>query len=449
MPKGISINIGVGQLNDDSYQLNFTDTFNNLKSASWDAKSMTDLAVNSDPSFDQLGSPYNNPKASDMINIIKAQENNLVKGDLLLLTFSGHGMKMPWDQVKGEIAGQPIPKDVAWCFHDGPLLDVELTEALSVFKEGVRILIVSDSCHSGSIVDLISLGINSVLAEKLKKENFDIDLFEAAVLQENGFNFIEVDKSILKKNIDLLNRNDIKTIRENNLIDLRKESFQSQFKDFLKDSFEGNGFPPKDVNLVLKNFGRQDWNKKLYFTMTNQKLNKLIKTDNSILDNLPTFDFKNLITDKIDLDDLKTIPLIENPRSIPKFLAKEIYKQNRISYLERRDASLSRISTLSQEKVILASVIVLSACQDDEQTKGGCSELENSSYIKALLATLKNTKFDENYKIYQKGIDELFEDSIRKNCDGIRYRHTQKPKLTPFNADKGNHPFISQKPFQI
>ncbi|QPI72243.1 caspase family protein [Sphingobium sp. Cam5-1] len=47
---------------------------------------------------------------------------------------------------------EPDGLDETWCLYDGQLIDDELSYALSAFKAGVRIIVVSDSCHSGSVV---------------------------------------------------------------------------------------------------------------------------------------------------------------------------------------------------------------------------------------------------------------------------------------------------------
>ena len=70
----------------------------------------------------------------------------LKSGDLFVLTYSGHG-----GQVPDGNSDEPDRKDETWCLYDGQLLDDELYLALSKFRSGVRILVLSDSCHSGSV----------------------------------------------------------------------------------------------------------------------------------------------------------------------------------------------------------------------------------------------------------------------------------------------------------
>ena len=70
----------------------------------------------------------------------------LGSGGFFFLTYSGHGGQVP--DVTGEEADK---KDETWCLYDGQLIDDELYFELSRFKAGVRILVLSDSCHSGTV----------------------------------------------------------------------------------------------------------------------------------------------------------------------------------------------------------------------------------------------------------------------------------------------------------
>jgi hypothetical protein len=85
-------------------------------------------------------------------NFISKMEDlatELQAGDKLLITYSGHG-----SQIESEI-GDPNPEpdgyDETWCMFDGQLVDDELNALYGKFRKGVRIIVVSDSCHSGTI----------------------------------------------------------------------------------------------------------------------------------------------------------------------------------------------------------------------------------------------------------------------------------------------------------
>lgn len=77
---------------------------------------------------------------------IRQAAKALRKGDLFFLTYSGHGGQVP--DVSGD---EPDKNDETWCLYDGQLIDDELYLELSRFVAGVRILVLSDSCHSGSV----------------------------------------------------------------------------------------------------------------------------------------------------------------------------------------------------------------------------------------------------------------------------------------------------------
>jgi hypothetical protein len=83
---------------------------------------------------------------SNVLSGIRDAAKALKAGDFFLLTYSGHGGQVP--DVSGEEADK---QDETWCLYDGQLIDDELYFELSRFAPGVRILVLSDSCHSGTV----------------------------------------------------------------------------------------------------------------------------------------------------------------------------------------------------------------------------------------------------------------------------------------------------------
>jgi metacaspase-1 len=71
-------------------------------------------------------------------------------GDVVAITYSGHGTWVPDDD--GDEADK---RDEALCPYDiaanGPLLDDELYEMLCERERGTRVVMISDSCHSGTV----------------------------------------------------------------------------------------------------------------------------------------------------------------------------------------------------------------------------------------------------------------------------------------------------------
>jgi hypothetical protein len=74
-------------------------------------------------------------------------------GDLVVVSYSGHGGQVP--DVNGD---EPTHMDSTWVAFDRQVLDDEIHAALGSIREGVRVLLVSDSCHSGTIERAVAPG---------------------------------------------------------------------------------------------------------------------------------------------------------------------------------------------------------------------------------------------------------------------------------------------------
>jgi len=74
-------------------------------------------------------------------------------GDAVVITYSGHGTWVP----DGD-GDEPDHRDEALCPHDiaanGPIVDDELFDLFAVAAPGVRAVLISDSCHSGTLTRL-------------------------------------------------------------------------------------------------------------------------------------------------------------------------------------------------------------------------------------------------------------------------------------------------------
>lgn len=81
---------------------------------------------------------------------IKGLIHGARKGDTLLITYSGHGTWVP--DSSGD---EPDGRDEGLCPWDigkaGPLLDDDIRQMFAARAAGVRIVLLSDSCHSGSV----------------------------------------------------------------------------------------------------------------------------------------------------------------------------------------------------------------------------------------------------------------------------------------------------------
>lgn len=139
-PKGLSLHIGVNVVSADAYA-GWTGP---LAACEFDAHDMTALAR----SRGLLPTTLITPKATraNVLAALRKAARVLGAGDLFFLSFSGHG-----GQIDDTSADEDDKLDETWCLYDGQLIDDELYYELSRFAAGVRILVLSDSCHSGTV----------------------------------------------------------------------------------------------------------------------------------------------------------------------------------------------------------------------------------------------------------------------------------------------------------
>ncbi|MBT8184285.1 MAG: caspase family protein [Eudoraea sp.] len=85
--------------------------------------------------------------AEAVLKNLASSAGELESGDLFFFTYSGHGSQVRDinnDETEDEF-------DETWCLFNRQLVDDELFEAFKAFNSGVKIFMVSDSCHSGSV----------------------------------------------------------------------------------------------------------------------------------------------------------------------------------------------------------------------------------------------------------------------------------------------------------
>jgi len=134
-------------VNINEYDESFWGSGSNLTDTDIDADGMMDLLpfdFKVSRLFDSLAT-----KSAVSQSIIDLA-NKAVKGDFVLIYYSGHGMEIPTSSVN-EIGIY----DQALCLHDAPLVDNEVYNLLCRFKSGVKVLLVFDSCFSGSMYKAI------------------------------------------------------------------------------------------------------------------------------------------------------------------------------------------------------------------------------------------------------------------------------------------------------
>jgi metacaspase-1 len=141
MAKGIALTIGLDAVDPKHYG----GWAGKLQACEADAKDMAEIATARNFSVKTLLTKAATRDAVRKSIIDVAAK--AVPGDIFMLSYSGHGGQVP-DRDGDELDNE----DETWCLYDGELLDDELYELWGKFKPGVRILVFSDSCHSGTVV---------------------------------------------------------------------------------------------------------------------------------------------------------------------------------------------------------------------------------------------------------------------------------------------------------
>lgn len=139
-PKAMSLHIGLNEVSAAAYA-GWTGP---LAACEFDANDMAAIAKSKGMKSTLLLTKKGT--RANVLAALRAAAKALTAGDLFFMSYSGHGGQVP--DVSGDEADK---QDETWCLFDGQLIDDELYFELSRFKPGVRILVLSDSCHSGTV----------------------------------------------------------------------------------------------------------------------------------------------------------------------------------------------------------------------------------------------------------------------------------------------------------
>jgi len=138
-PHGVSLHVGVDRVDPEHYGGDLA-----LPSCVNDAREMERIA--NLLGYDTARLENEDATCSNLSGFMRNAALNLFAGDALFLTYSGHGSQVPNDSDDDE----PDLKDETLVLFDRMLIDDELYSLLGEFREGVRVHLVFDSCHSGT-----------------------------------------------------------------------------------------------------------------------------------------------------------------------------------------------------------------------------------------------------------------------------------------------------------
>ncbi|MBA0755598.1 hypothetical protein Gogos_020663, partial [Gossypium gossypioides] len=134
---------------------NYPNTINKLSGCVNDAKAMREMIVsrlgfdskNVELLTDEPESTYK-PTRANIMAALKKMVDTAKEGDVLLFHFSGHGIVRRIEPQQPSNEGEAIvPCDL------NPIFDVDLRQLIQQLPSGSSFTIVSDSCHSGGLID--------------------------------------------------------------------------------------------------------------------------------------------------------------------------------------------------------------------------------------------------------------------------------------------------------
>lgn len=140
-PTGVSLHLGLNAVDPRAYG----GWSGELNACENDARDMAALAL--ERGFKPTTLLTRKATRAALLKSLRSASDTLRKGDIFLLTYSGHGGQVP--DTSGDEGDDK--QDETWCLYDGQLIDDELYFELSRFVTGVRVLVLSDSCHSGTV----------------------------------------------------------------------------------------------------------------------------------------------------------------------------------------------------------------------------------------------------------------------------------------------------------
>ena len=156
MSRGLSLHVGINSVDPSHY--NGWD--GSLRACELDARDME--AIAKQRGFEPTVLLTQEGTADAVKNAIRRAASELGSGDFFWLTYSGHGGQVTDTNSDDETD----TKDETWVLYDRQLVDDELYALWSEFKEGVRIFVLSDSCHSGSVTrEIFDAAVPSIVAK--------------------------------------------------------------------------------------------------------------------------------------------------------------------------------------------------------------------------------------------------------------------------------------------
>jgi hypothetical protein len=152
MANGYSLHIGLNAVDPHAYD----GWEGKLKAAENDARDMKRIAESQGHAAKLLLAK--DASSTNILYELTTIAHQAQPDDLIIVSYSGHG-----GQVRDVSGDEEDDFDETWCAYDRMIIDDELYHCWGKFRPGVRIFVLSDSCHSGSV------------SKNLRDEGVDVD----------------------------------------------------------------------------------------------------------------------------------------------------------------------------------------------------------------------------------------------------------------------------------
>ena len=278
MPTGFALTIGLNSIDPTHY----AGWEGHLTGCEYDAEDMTEVAKSK--GFDVKKLLTKDATVANVEHNLLHASQQLKPGDLFLLTYSGHGGQVP-DKNNDEVD----LVDETWCLYDRQFLDDELYYFLSGFKEGVRILVFIDCCHSGTVtrsintnnkIDILNSNVDSkgnrykfapkhILAKTFKKHREIYNNIQLNTKLKDTKSKVKASTIMISscQSNEFSQDGDFNGLFTSNLLDVWKEgTFKGSYKRFHK-SIIGQMPPDQTPMYILTGKINRDFEKQYPFTI--------------------------------------------------------------------------------------------------------------------------------------------------------------------------------------
>lgn len=141
MATGLSLHIGLNRVDPRHYE----GWDGALTACEFDARDMRDIARSR--GFRPTLLLTRRATYGNIVREIRRAAEALHRGDIFFLSYSGHGGQVK--DLNGDEREDRL--DETWVLYDREMIDDELYALWGGFEQGVRVVVLSDSCHSGTV----------------------------------------------------------------------------------------------------------------------------------------------------------------------------------------------------------------------------------------------------------------------------------------------------------